>query len=98
MPLGRHVVLAGLCHGHLVEHDKDEAVQEDGVEGHHQPRRLVARDEPDQRENHLQKIKIDAMMGNITRKKTTPSPKKKHWTNSMDDINVQDQLSPSPPR
>ena len=55
VPLGGHVVFAGLCHGHLVEHDEDEAVQEDGVKGHHQPRRLVARDEPDQGENHLHK-------------------------------------------
>ena len=71
MPLGGHVVFAGLCHGHLVEHDEDEAVQEDGVEGHHKPRRLVACDEPDQRENHLQKIRINAMIGIITRKKSS---------------------------
>ena len=53
MPLGGHVVFTGLCHGHLIEHDEDEAVQEDGVKGHHQPRCLIARNEPDQRENYL---------------------------------------------
>ena len=53
VPLGGHIVFAGLGHGHLVEHDEDEAVQEDRVERHHQPRRLVARDEPNQGENHL---------------------------------------------
>ena len=59
VPLGGHVVFAGLCHGHLVEHGEDEAVQKDGVEGHHQPRRLVARDEPDQGENHLHNITME---------------------------------------
>ena len=53
VPLGGHVVLAGLCRGHLVEDHEDEAVQEDGVKRHEQPRSLVASDEPDQGENDL---------------------------------------------
>merc|ERR1719462_974209 len=55
MPLGGHVVPAGLCQDKFVKDGEDEAVEKDGVEEDHQSGGLVAHDEADERKNYLLK-------------------------------------------
>ena len=42
VPARGHIVLATLCHHQLPQHSEHQAVQQHGVEGEQQPRRLVA--------------------------------------------------------